>query len=156
MNFSRTYWWSVVRGALIVAGLVQSKSMIASMGQEFRESSWSFPLVMTAICAFALLFLIGIQAKRVRQSEEKWQRPSWFQNPFNYKQPLQFFDAISYYAFALAAGCAFFGLSTPPISWAWELPFSVGLGLWIGVRLSLIAFRESLEPPLGRSQPFES
>jgi uncharacterized membrane protein (DUF4010 family) len=149
MNFSRTYWWIAVRGALIIAGLVQSKSMVASLGQEFRESSWSFPLEMTAICAFAILFLIGIQAKRVRQSEEKWQRPSWFRNPFNYRQPLQFFDAISYYAFALAVGCAIFGLSESPISWAWELPFSVGLGLWIGVRLSLIAFKESLESPAG-------
>jgi hypothetical protein len=101
---------------------------------------------MALICVAALLFLLGIQAKRVRQSEDKWQRPSWFLNPLNYKQPLQFFDAASYYVFALAAGCAFFGLSASPVSWAWELPLSVGLGLWIGVRFSLIAFKESIEP----------
>jgi uncharacterized membrane protein (DUF4010 family) len=156
MNLLRTYWWSAVRGALIIAGLVQSKSMVESLGQEFRASSWSFPLEMTAICALAILFLIGIQANRVRQSAEKWQRPSWFRSPFNFKQPLQFFDAISYYAFALAVGCTIFGLSESPISWAWELPFSVGLGLWVGVRLSLIVFRESLESPPGPDQPSES
>lgn len=145
---SGNYWWVVTRVGLILAGLIQSPSLLTSMGTEFSQSSWTFPLKMIPLCAGGLFFVIGLQARRVRLSEDKWQRPSWFQNPFSYRQPLQLFDASSYYCLAAAVGCAVLGLSRSPKSWAWEMFFSMGVGFWIGVRLCVRIFSDSLESPL--------
>ena len=145
---SGNYWWVVIRVGLILAGLIQSPSLLTSMGTEYSQSSWTFPLKMIPLCAGSLFFVIGLQARRVRLTEDKWQRPSWFQNPFSFRQPLQLFDASSYSFLATAVGCAVLGLSRSPTSWAWEMFFSIGAGLWIGVRLCVQVFDDSFEPAL--------
>jgi hypothetical protein len=141
--------WLVVRICWMLIGFLQAKLFLGSMTDDFSHASWSFPFEMSAVLAIGLLFILSFQANRLRTTEEKWLRPSWRQNPFSYKQPLLFFDASAYYMLALASGCAALGLSRAPMNWAWELPFAIGCGLWIGVRLCMIAFPKSLQPANG-------
>jgi hypothetical protein len=131
----------------MIVGLAQAPTLLNSLGPEFNRPSWTFPFEMIPLCAVGLLFVLGMQARRARLSEQKWQRPSWLQNPFNYRQPVLFFDAMSYYMLAAGLGCALLGLSRAPASWAWELIFSIGAGLWIGVRLCLYSLAASFAPP---------
>ena len=141
--------WLLVRIGLVIVGLLQSGLILQSLGgDDFSRPSWSFPLEMTVIIAIGLVFVIGLQA---RSGHKQWRRPSWYQNPLRFRQPVLLFDASSYYVLASAVGCAVLGLSRTPRNWAWELLLSVGAGLWIGTRLCLALFRGSFEDENGSS-----
>lgn len=138
--------WLIVRVCWIFVGLLQSGWFLGALSGDFSRPSWSFAFEMSAVVAIGLVFIIGLQGRRFfGSSEDTWLRPSWFANPFDYRQPVIFFDAASYYALALAVGCAVIGLSRSPANWAWELPFSIRCGFWIGVRLCLITFPGSFK-----------
>jgi hypothetical protein len=147
MSQSRSFWL-LVRICWVALGIFQSGWFLRALASDdFSRPSLTFLFEISAIVAIALFVLLGIQAARRREiTESKWLRPSWLENPFRYDQPILLFDAGSYYFLALALGCAFLGLSKTPTNWAWELPLSIGCGLWVGVRLVLIAFRTSFKP----------
>lgn len=124
--------WLLVRLGLMAVGLLQSSWTLASLSDnDFSHPSWSFAFEMTASIAIGLVAVIGLQAFR---DKHKWLKPSWFQNPFSFTQPILLFDAASCYVLAIAVGCAVLGMARVPRNWAWQLLLSIGAGLWIGTR----------------------
>ena len=95
--------------------------------------------VLSGAMAVAVPFVLSLSSL-ARPLEEKWERPSWFSNPFNLKQPLP--------GFSLVAACMiFYGLSSAAMSsagtapnWSWEIPVAGGCGVWLGVRLSMFLY----------------
>jgi hypothetical protein len=145
-------WWLGLRISLILIALAQSKFFLSSMDGDFSTYSLAFPLIMSSLCTIGVLFILRIQASSSYfRGGERWLKPSWRLNPFDFRQPLQFFHAAAFYSLSLALGCAVFGLSRTPPSWAWELPISTGLGLWFGVRLYPYNFRKKIDDR-GREQ----
>ena len=137
-------FWVALRAIILLLGLMQSATFMRSMNGDFSKPSWSFPFVMAALVALGILFIFFIQTVNPR-SISKWYRPSWFRNPFNYKQPLQIFDFAAFYFLSVGFGCLFFGLTRDPTSWVWELPIAIGCGAWLGVRLCVLVFADRFE-----------
>ncbi|MCX2783648.1 hypothetical protein [Microbulbifer thermotolerans] len=89
-----------------------------------------------------LQVVIGLQAFNP-MSAKTWSRPNWRLNHFNFKQPLQFFHfggwfmlvgSIPYLPEIIEGNqeCLFLA----------AMPASFGLGILIGVRLSVLIFRK--------------
>ena len=136
--------WLVFRVVLLFIAVIQAWTLPTTFGEGFSESNWGFVLLIAGFVAFGVVFVLSIQSKNP-WSPPRWQRPSWTSNPFNPKQPLYQFHLASYYFLVLGAAGAIAGLSLEPKNYAWQLVLSVGLGTWIGTRLSLGIFRDRLE-----------
>jgi hypothetical protein len=133
--------WATFRFALIVFGLVQGPRLATELSApSTRVPSWGFAIEMIAIVAVGVVFVVGLQAGR-RSSTQPWIRPSWFENPFGPGRWVCLFDFASYYMVAAGIGGAVFELRAIPKTWAWEIPFAIGIGLWLGARICLLAFR---------------
>lgn len=52
--------------------------------------AWYVPLVIFAFFPIAMIILIGVQVVNPR-SAKLWHHPSWISNPFNFRDPIQFF-----------------------------------------------------------------
>lgn len=135
--------WFTCRVIFILISIAFAPFYVHSQPGDFSKPSWGFLFGMTAICAGAV-FLLAVFQSFNKNDQRGWYRPSWFQNPFAFNQPLQTFDSGSYDAMALGVGSLVVGLLSVPANWAWELPMSIGLGVWIGVRLCMVAFRDKI------------
>ena len=107
--------------------------------KQFPNPSWSFPIKMIAIISVAIIFLIGVQDAH-KGAETKWPKPTWFENPFGIDRPVSMFDAGSYYMLAAGLSGAVLELRATPRTWAWELPLSIGIGLWLGAKCCTMLF----------------
>lgn len=139
-----TSLWMWLRIAVLLLGLLQSEFLIGSMKGDFSKAAWPFAIEMICLVSFGILFVLFIQSTNPR-SAPRWYKPSWFHNPFNYKQPVQIFHMGAFYFLASGIGCFFLGISRPEVRWLWELPVSIGCGLWLGVRCSVAVFRDKFQ-----------
>ena len=136
-------FWFTCRVILILMSIAFTPFYMRSQSGDFPEPSLRFLVGMIAICAGTVFLLAAFQSFN-KNDQREWYRPSWFKNPFAFNQPLQTFDSGAYDAMALGAGSLVAGLLSAPINWAWELPMSIGLGLWIGVRFCLVIFKNRI------------
>ena len=132
--------WLLVRIAAVGASLLSSKSIVQMPG-DFSEPSISFALLSAALCVGGMYFVWLLQ-KINPHSHATWERPSWFANPFApLGRPLELFHLAGWCSIATGMGALFLGLSSTPRDWAWELPFSAGIGVLVGVHLVAAAAR---------------
>lgn len=137
--------WLGVRIVVLLVGLLQSPFFAKSLRGDFSKPSWTFALEMVFFVCLGIFLIIFIQSSNSRSSPV-WIKPSWFVNPLNYKQPIQIFHMGAFYFLAVGAGCFFLGVYRTEISWLWELPASVGFGMWLGVKISTKIFRSKFNP----------
>lgn len=135
--------WLILRIAVLVAAMFQARSFVSHLNGDFSKANWVTFFVLIAVVALGVFFVISLQAANPF-APRQWRRPSWFSNPFVLGQPLVIFDFAAYYFLVLGVVSAILGTAVSPPNWAWEIPLSVGVGAWIGVRLCLAAFRERL------------
>ena len=140
----KSSFWIVVRVTLLLAGLFQSAYFLRSVHGDFSKPSWSFPFAMAGLVAIGILFICFIQTVNPR-ALDKWAKPSWVLNPFNYKQPLQLFDLGGYYFLSIGIGCLVLGLAREPKTWLWEMPLGIAVGVLAGVRLCVLIFSDRFE-----------
>ena len=111
------------------------------MPGDFSKPSLSFALLFMVLCVVGMCFVWLLQ-KLNPLSRAVWVQPSWFANPFvPLSQPLQLFHLAGWCSIATGIGALFLGLLSTPRNWAWELPFSAGVGVLVGVRLVAAAAR---------------
>jgi hypothetical protein len=137
----RKWLWLSFRIAWIIIGLIQGPHFVAEIGgARPQQPSWIFAIKMIGIISIAVVVLIGIQAGKFGTAA-KWPRPSWVENPFGLDRPVSVFEAGSYYFLAAGVGLAIVELRSTPPTWAWELLASIGVGLWLGAQICLVAYR---------------
>jgi len=130
-NGDRRWLW--FRMALLASCVVAPTFQLGSMKDDFSQPSLSFALLMTSGTALVMFLLLSLRTPTAR-SPELWKKPSWFANPFSFgQQPLQTFYDGALCLLAGSIGYLIAGLGIPHLRWAWELPGSFGLGVWIGV-----------------------
>jgi hypothetical protein len=130
--------WFAARLGLVALSFIASPIFLErTLSGEFSEPSWSFPLILTAIVAVGVVFVIALQ-KINPLASGTLARPSWSTNPFVIRSPLLIFHVGAWCLMSLGVGSLMFGLLSTPRNWAWELPLSAGLGVWLGVRLMSI------------------
>jgi len=133
--------WLVLRLAILIAAMLQARSFVTSLDGDFSAANWATFFVLIAFGAFGVFFVIALQSVNP-MAPHLWRRPSWFSSPFDFRQPLLVLDLGAHYFLILGLASMISGLMGSPKNWAWEIPLSVGIGAWIGVRMCLVAFRE--------------
>lgn len=136
--------WFGVRVIVLLLGLLQAQYFMTSLSGDYSKPSWKFAIVMTCAVTFGMLFIFFIQSSNP-QAAPRWYKPSWFRNPFDYKQPLQLFHLGAFYFLMTGAGCFLLGISHSEVKWLWELPAVIGCSFWLGVRLCVIVFRDKFQ-----------
>jgi peptidoglycan biosynthesis protein MviN/MurJ (putative lipid II flippase) len=110
----------------------------------FDKGSWSFPWVIAGFSLFAVVALVGMQAINP-WNEGRWMRPTLYTKPLRFGEPLQTFYVGALCAMAAGVGYFVLGIFDAAIRWYWELPFSAGVGVWLGVRLCVWGFSDRFE-----------
>jgi hypothetical protein len=92
-----------------------------------------------------ILFVVGLQAVNP-WSASVWRRPSWCLNPFQAKEPLQFFHLGAFHFMAGGvvglAAALFRGPAGVPLAVSL---IAIGCGIWLGVRLCMVVFRRKMQ-----------
>jgi hypothetical protein len=127
--------WIAIRIATLVLAFFSAGPFIRSLPGDFSRPSWSFLAVMIVVVAVSVALLLGLQ-KVNPLSSALWKRPRWADSPFTWREPLAYMHFSALLFIALGLGCLLAGLMKSPRSWAWELPIGIGVGAWLGVRVS--------------------
>jgi hypothetical protein len=133
--------WGWLRIAIVAISFVQGIIQPSSLGE---ASDWKIAVIFLFFPIVAILFVIGIQFVNPF-SAPTWERPRWTTNPFQFRQPLQFFHLGGYASVADGLGTLVNALFTgTPLFDA--VPFILlGVGTVIGVSLCTVAYRRRME-----------
>lgn len=139
--------WLLVRILLILISMISARNFLPAEPYAFNDPApWHIPIIITLLVAAAIPFILSIPNIFRSPPSSTWHRPSWLHNPFEWDQPLLLFDLGAYCFLSGGVVCAITAFSTNPPNWAWEVPASIGAGMWIGVRVSMMIFRKQMEP----------
>jgi hypothetical protein len=137
--------WLFIRLAIISVVVVLTLLSPANEFQETPDIAWvSVPLVFF-FAVVSMQFVIGIQAFN-SMSAKKWLRPGWRSNPFNFKQPLQFFYFAGWLMLASSLSYLPVGFGDTQDSMVLvAMPASFGFGILMGVKLSVLVYRRKFD-----------
>jgi hypothetical protein len=143
--WTRPSWgWSAVRVLLLSAACLRNVFAPAAVTTPSAADGIGAapPWLMLAFGAVGIpLILIARLA-----GSTPWQRPGWRGNPFQLKQPLQFFHFAAFFFMAQGAGSlvrqAMAGLDPTKESLVW---FAWGAGILVGVVVSTRLYRRKME-----------
>lgn len=138
--------WFRLNVAIIASCAIAAPLRIILSGAPpgFDKGSWSFPWLIAGISLFAVVMPVGMQSINP-WSKERWMRPTLHMNPLRFDEPLQTFYMGALYAMAAGVGYFVLGIFDAAVRWFWELPLSVGVGVWLGVRLCVWGFPNRFE-----------
>jgi hypothetical protein len=106
---------------------------------------WIALLVIFAFCPIALVIVLGFQ--RVNpHSAGTWHRPSWTTNLFNFREPIQFFYFGAFVSMAqgVIILCRI-AVTGAPFYVEALVPSAMGLGIWLGVQMTVALFRSKFD-----------
>lgn len=135
--------WTTVRIVLIAAAFLLS----AFGGQEQSEPEQmpaAFLLLVLMAGVLGLPFIIGIQ--RVNPwTASVWQYPTWSANPFQPREPLQFFHFGGYFMLGAGAGSLLNQLAMGlPLDSSGSVLLAFGAGILVGVRICTRLFKSKM------------
>lgn len=136
--------WTYVRLTLVLFSGIAS--FFVPLGPQATPSiDWGSLLVIFIFCPIGLVLILAIQVVNPR-SAKAWRRPSWSINPFNFREPLQFFHAVAYVCLAqgLVTLVRVAALSIPFYVEA-LVPLVMAVGIFIGLQAVMLLFRSKLE-----------
>lgn len=136
--------WLIMRWVIVVASAVAA--FFVPLGpQASPPMGWSALLAILAFCPVGLLLVLGLQVINPR-SAKLWLRPSWQLNPFNFRQPLQFFHLAAYVCLGQALA-VLARLAVSHVSFYVEalVPVAMAIGIFLGLQLVKLVFRAKIE-----------
>ncbi len=142
---SHLFKWNYFRLSIVTYGFIYGFFFIDPHQVDGFPLGFTQLIVIFLFMPFLLIFLLGLQLIN-KSSSETWKNPSWFLNPLNLGQPLQFFHFASFFFI-------FIGVSSL-ISLIWNgpnciyqaaLPLSIGIGLLSGIHFSMLIFKNKIE-----------
>ena len=135
--------WAYIRLTILFIGMV-----FGSFSESFQTPS-SPPmgikglLIMFIFIPAGVLLMVWVQVLNPN-SDKKWVSPSWSNNPFDFKQPLDFFNLVGY--FYLASGIASISIFFLGNAFLFEtlVPILMGCGILLGVFISTKVFKNKM------------
>lgn len=136
--------WLVVRCVLIAVSAV-STFFVALGPQAKPPIDWGSLLAIFAFFSVSIPILLGIQINSSRLTT-LWLRPSWCLNPFNFRQPLQFFHLGAYVCLSQAF-IVLVRLAVSEVSFYVEalVPLAMAAGVLLGLQLVMWVFGAKIE-----------
>jgi hypothetical protein len=135
--------WVSVRLALLLFSAISA--FLVPLGPHAKPPiGWGSLLVIFLFCPIGLLAVLGFQVANPR-SAVVWRRPSWSINPFNFREPLQFFHLAAYVCLIQGlVGLTRLTLSSTPFYVEVLVPLAMGAGAFIGLHGAMLLFRSKL------------
>lgn len=135
--------WTTIRVVLIAAAFLAS----AFSGQDQYQSEQIpavFLLIVLLVGVIGLPFIVGIQ--RVNPwSAKVWQYPTWSANPFQPREPLQFFHFGGYFMLGAGLGSLLNQLAIGlPLRSSSSMLVVFGAGLLIGVQVCTRLYKSKM------------
>jgi hypothetical protein len=141
----KTKKWIFVRIGLIAA------SVVLCLIRGPVSANAEPPIDMSALVMGLIFGIIGLQFVLAiqfinKKSDEYWKDPSWSENPFQMKQPIQFFHLGAWLFMTSSIVSALLTwLKSPKFILEALMPLFIGVGLLIGAHLSRVLFRRKFE-----------
>jgi hypothetical protein len=135
--------WTIIRVTCVAATLLSSAFITQVPAQAEDTPAW-FLIAAFIFGIVGLLFVVGIQ--RVNPfSAELWRYPKWSINPFQIREPLQFFHFGGNFMIASGAGTALHQIfSGPALHISDCVPLVFGLGILCGVRVCTVVHQNKM------------
>jgi len=135
--------WRAVQLVGLAAMIGVAPLLYDMMQTEFAGEvpSWSFVAAIVGFAALGIPFVLSLQFVR-RSPGVKWSRPSW--RVLDRRQPLQIFDYSGWLFITLGLSVAAYTAWIGSNNFLFVLPLLVGVGVLVGVRLSILMFRSKL------------
>jgi hypothetical protein len=135
--------WRAVQLVGLAAMIGVAPLLYDMMQTEFAGEvpSWSFVAAIVGFAALGIPFVLSLQFVR-RSPGVKWSRPSW--RVLDPRQPLQIFDYSGWLFITLGLSVAAYTAWIGSNNFLFVLPLLVGVGVLVGVRLSILMFRSKL------------
>ena len=132
MNF---WVWLRVAAAIFVA----ISACISPLEQRAKPPlDWLTLLGIFAFIPVAIVLVVGFQRLN-RYSAKIWTRPSWSTNPFNFRDPIQFFYFGAFLSTVGGIVTLLRALVAAGSLYPEELiPLAMGVGVWLGVKLTIL------------------
>ncbi|MDK2598330.1 hypothetical protein [Pseudoalteromonas obscura] len=134
--------WLYVRLLFITIGVAPQFFVTSDAVPETLSLTWQFLPVVLLFSIVGLLFIIGLQAFNP-MSAKVWLPPAWKHNPFDLKQPLQFFHFGGWFTLVGSLPSFLFALMSEGNKEGMliaAMQASFGLGILIGLRLSALIY----------------
>jgi hypothetical protein len=124
--------WMWFRLAAIVVVLIAG--CFAPLGPLAQPPlAWYVPIIVFVFCPIAMVIVFGVQRVNPR-SAKVWHPPSWTRNPFDFRDPIQFFHFGA--IITIAQGVVVLArVSLTSFHVEALVPLAMGLGVWVGVRV---------------------
>jgi hypothetical protein len=124
-------WLRVVAILLVAIG-----ACITPLEPRFKPPlDWLTLLGIFVFIPVALVLVVGFQRLNPR-SAKVWHRPSWSTNPFNFRDPIQFFYLGAFLSIAQGIVALLRVLVTSvPLCPEAFVPLTMGTGIWLGVKM---------------------
>jgi hypothetical protein len=132
--------WVYVRLAIILGSGIGA-CLLPLGPQAAPPIGWSALAAIFGACSIGMVLVLGIQRVNPR-SAKVWHRPSWTANPFNFKDPLQFFHLGAFVCLAEAVVTLIrWAFSAMPFYVEILVPSAMGLGILLGIGLTTVVFQ---------------
>lgn len=112
--------------------------------------TWVALPVAIMVSAVVVLLLFLFRRWLRHNGTRLWTRPSWRKNPLSWVDPIQFFHFIAFLSIAQGIGASLRTLLVSGIPLADSvLPLAIGLGILIGVHLTVVVMPNSFSSDAG-------
>jgi len=133
--------WVIIRILIIIIFTITMSWQISFPPQIRHPVSFYGLLKFFILGAIGIQFILGINYRK--NSSIRWKKPSWKENPFNYKQPAQFYHFFGWLVviFSLSIICLGFFRGFDDFLYTLEL-LAFGLGILIGIHFSSFIYKD--------------
>jgi hypothetical protein len=136
--------WLIVRWAIVLA--VAAGEFFAPLHPLARPPiGWVALVAIFGGCSVGMVLVLGLQVANPL-SAKLWLQPSWHLNPFNLRQPMQFFHLGAYVC--LAQGLVLLlrlAVSQIPFYIEAFVPLVMAFGIFVGLKLVTLVFGAKVE-----------
>lgn len=143
LNINSSMNWLYGNVAIIMLGALLSPLFMRSIESSEDKPTLIFVLII-ALFGMSGSLLSAWMRDSSMPKDLKWNTPSLRYNPFMGSEPLVQYQISAYVFISLGAGSAVVGMLETPENWMWVLPMSLGIGIWLGLKLSMVMFRKRL------------
>ncbi len=138
--------WTLVRFAIIFAGVVLAVWQGPTTNHAKPPIDCEALILAFVFGVLGLQFILALQAVN-KKSSVVWSTPSWKENPFSLKQPIQFFYLAGwFFVVPPFVTVVLTWLNKPEYILDSLMPFFFGIGILCGVQLSKIIYKRKYKP----------
>jgi hypothetical protein len=139
MKAHRSRLWLLLKIAILSIGFFQG---FFPSGVPDPESSRASASILLILALGSCLGVFSISALLIAPKQKVFAKPSWLLPPFTIANPLFVFDFCAYYMVIAGVGVIVGSHIQDRSSWLAGMLIAIGIGLFIGVKGVLTAFKE--------------